>query len=44
MALKRMDWGGLIVTLHRLINDTEFINAVKHEFIVNEFIKKIDGD
>ncbi len=44
MALKSMDWGGLIVTLYRLINDTEFINAVKHEFIVNEFIKKIDGD
>ena len=44
LALKSMDWGGLIVTLYRLINDTEFINAVKHEFIVNEFIKKIDGD
>lgn len=44
MALKRMDWGGLIVTLYRLINDTEFINAVKYEFIVDEFIKRIDGD
>ena len=43
-ALKDVDWGGLVVTLNRLIKDSQFINDVKYEFVVNEFIKKIYGD
>lgn len=45
----KLDIGGIVVTLYRLINDYSFINKVKYEFIndildsrLEEEIKKID--
>lgn len=43
-ALKKLDVGGLIVTLHRLMTDTKFIRQVKEEFIFGGFNKMIQGD
>lgn len=41
---KRLDIGGFIETIHRLISDTKFINDIKHEFIIGGFYKMIQGD
>lgn len=43
-AIKKLDIGGLIVTLHRLMTDTKFIREVKEEFVFGEFNKMIHGD
>ena len=43
-AVKKLDVGGFLVTIYRLITDSKFINQVKQEFIVNEFNKRIRGD
>lgn len=43
-AIKQLDVGGLIVTLHRLMTDTKFIRQVKEEFIFGGFNKMIQGD
>lgn len=43
-AIKQLDIGGLIVTLHRLMTDTKFICQVKEEFIFGGFNKMIQGD
>ena len=43
-AIKELDIGGLIVTLHRLMTDTKFIRQVKEEFIFGGFNKMIQGD
>ncbi|CUO34118.1 hypothetical protein [Clostridium disporicum] len=43
-AIKQLDIGGLIVTLHRLMTDTKFIRQVKEEFILGGFNKMIQGD
>ena len=36
-AVKKLDIGGFVVTLYRLITDSEFIRQVKHEFVYREF-------
>lgn len=43
-AIKQLDIGGLIVTLHRLITDTKFIRQIKEEFVFGGFNKMIQGD
>lgn len=43
-ALKKLDVGGLIVTIYRLINDQKFIREVKEEFVFGSFNKKIQGE
>lgn len=43
MAWKDMDIGGLIVTMHRLVNDTKFIQSIKEEFVLGGFEKMIRG-
>ena len=43
-SLKRIDIGGFIVTIHRLISDRKFISEIKQEFILNNFDKMIQGD
>lgn len=43
-ALTKLDVGGLIVTIYRLINDAEFIRKVKEEFIFGSFNKLIQGE
>lgn len=43
-AIKQLDIGGLIVTVQRLIYDTEYIRRIKEEFVFGGFNKKIQGD
>lgn len=43
-ALKDLDIGGLIVTIHRLITDIDFIQNVKEEFIFGKFNSLIRGE
>lgn len=43
-ALKRLDVGGIIVTIYRLISDYDFIRKVKEEFIFGKFDKLIQGE
>ena len=42
--LKRLDVGGMLVTLHRLISDIKFINEVKRDFLKNELYSMVTGD
>lgn len=41
--IKKLDIGGLAVTLFRFISDTKFINDVKQEFLREEFYDRIVG-
>lgn len=43
-AIKDLDFGGLLVTLHRLMTDTKLIREIKEEFIFGGFKAKIQGD
>lgn len=43
-AIKDLDIGGIIVTMHRLITDSKFINDIKNEYIFGGFNKLIQGD
>jgi len=43
-AIKDLDIGGLLVTIHRLTTDQEFIRKVKEEFVFGGFRKMIQGD
>ena len=42
-AAKSLDIGGIMVTIYRLINDTEFIQKVKEEFVFGGFYRMIEG-
>lgn len=42
-AIKQLDIGGLLVTLHRLMTDTKFMREVKEEFVFGGFNKMIQG-
>jgi hypothetical protein len=42
--MKKLDIGGLLVTLYRLVTDTKFIAQVKTEFILNKFDEMIMGE
>lgn len=41
--LNKLDVGGMLVTIHRLISDASFISKIKREFLKNEIYKKIVG-
>lgn len=43
-AIKQLDIGGLIVTIKRLMSDTEYIRQIKEEFVLGRFNKMIQGD
>ncbi|MBD5289938.1 MAG: hypothetical protein HDS26_04550 [Bacteroides sp.] len=43
-ALKNMDFGGLMVTIYRLISDISFIQKVKSEFLSKEWDKVFWND
>lgn len=43
-AIKQLDIGGLIVTIKRLMSDTEYIRQIKEEFVFGGFNKMIHGD
>lgn len=42
--ISKLDVGGIVVTLYRLISDTKFIRAVKEEFIQQHWHELIQGD
>jgi hypothetical protein len=42
-SIQKLDIGGFIVTIHRLISDQMFIQKVKEEFVFENFNKKIRG-
>lgn len=42
--LKRLDVGGMLVTLHRLISDQKFIHDIKRDFLKNEIYKMVVGE
>lgn len=41
---KKLDIGGIIVTLYRLFNDIEFIRKLKHEFVYGNFEQMVKGE
>jgi hypothetical protein len=43
-AWKSLDFGGIAVTLYRLVTDTDFIQKVKEEFVFGGFNKLIQGN
>lgn len=43
-AVRKLDVGGLLVTIYRLITDTKFIQQVKEEFIFGDINKMIQGE
>ena len=43
-AIKQLDIGGFIVTVKRLISDTEYIQQIKEEFVLGSFKDMIRGD
>lgn len=43
-AIKDLDIGGLIITIHRLLTDNKFIQQVKEEFVLGGFNKLIQGE
>ncbi|WP_343339151.1 hypothetical protein TPELB_15060 [Terrisporobacter petrolearius] len=38
-----LDIGGILVTIHRIISDTKFINEIKREFLEKEFYNIVMG-
>ncbi|WP_066894682.1 hypothetical protein [Clostridium nigeriense] len=42
--LTKLDVGGILVTLYRIVSDTKFINEVKKEFLEKEFYNKVMGN
>lgn len=43
-AIKKLDVGGLIVTIYRLLSDSKFIREIKEEFVFGNFNKLIQGE
>lgn len=43
-VVQKLDIGGLMVTLYRLITDSKFIDEIKEEFIFGSFKKMIQGE
>ncbi len=43
-SLRKLDIGGFLVTIYRLINDKKFIDELKQEFILNNFEKLVSSD
>lgn len=43
-AIKDLDIGGLLVTLHHLIYDTRYIQKIKEEFVLKRFKDMIKGN
>lgn len=40
--LKKLDIGGLLVTIYRIISDLRFISKIQQEFIVEKFNESLD--
>lgn len=44
MAIKDLDIGGIMVTIHRLIEDPKYIRQIKKEFVIGNFIDMVNGE
>lgn len=42
--LRKLDVGGILVTIYRLVSDYQFIHEIKRDFLKNEFYKMVVGD
>ena len=42
--LRKLDVGGALVTIYRLVSDYKFIHEIKRDFLKNEFYKMVVGD
>lgn len=42
--LRKLDVGGILVTIYRLVSDYKFIHEIKRDFLKNEFYKMVVGD
>lgn len=42
-ALRKLDVGGLLVTVYRIATDLKFQSELKHEFVKNEYFDMIQG-
>ena len=42
--VSKLDIGGIIVTLHRLVSDYKFIHEIKRDFLQEEFYKMVIGN
>lgn len=43
-GLRKLDIGGFLVTIYRLINDKKFIEEIKEEFVLNNFEKLVKDE
>ena len=43
-AIRKLDIGGFLVTMYRLVSDVAFIRNIKKEFLEKEFYKKVMGE
>lgn len=43
-AIRKLDLGGILVTIYRIITDSKFIYDIKEEFVFGEFSKIIKGN
>ena len=43
-ALRKLDVGGLLVTVYRIATDLKFQSELKHEFVKNEYFDMIQGN
>lgn len=42
--LRKLDVGGILVTIYRLVSDYKFIHEIKRDFLKNEFYKMVVGE
>lgn len=42
--LNRLDFGGMVITLQRLVQDVQFIHQIKKEFLAKEFYRVVMGE
>lgn len=44
LAIKDLDIGGIMVTIHHLIEDPKYIRQIKKEFVLGNFIDLVNGE
>ena len=44
MAIKDIDIGGIMVTIHHLIEEPKYIRKIKKEIVLGSFIDMINGE
>ncbi len=44
LAVKDLDIGGIMVTIHHLIEDPKYIRQIKKDFVLGNFIDLVNGE